>query len=355
MRGAALIAVFFCVVACGSSETTDAGWQGTPVDASLPDSTIDLSDAYPSADPDPDAHSPSPSFGGDASSSFSCTGKTIGAGGHDENVTSGGLARTAHLYVPSSYNPSVGSMLVLAFHGFFETDFEQEIQCRMDESSDAKNFIVAYPQGIANSWNAGQCCGDAWTNNVDDVQFTRDLLGAIEADFCIDPKRVFVTGFSNGGFFSHRLACEMSDVFGAAAPVSGVLGIPPASCKPKRPIPILDFHGTADPVVPYNGGTPLVQIDLAGILNFTSVPDTISFWVNQNGCLGPPLTIFQNGDATCTQYGLCKGGADVVHCKIDQGGHQWPGGVALPVVGKCSTDISATDTMIDFFIANPLP
>lgn len=225
----------------------------------------------------------------------------------------------------------------------------------MDASSDAKNFIVAYPQGIADSWNAGQCCGDAWTNDVDDVQFTRDLLGAIEADYCIDPKRVFATGFSNGGFFSHRLACEMSDVFGAVAPVSGVLGVPPETCKPKRAIPLLDIHGTGDPIVPYNGGTPLVAVDLAGILNFTSVPDTISFWVNQNGCLGFPTTIFQNGDATCTQWSSCKGGADVVHCKIDDGGHQWPGGVELPLVGKCSTDISATDTMIDFFMANPLP
>jgi polyhydroxybutyrate depolymerase len=331
----------------------DAGWQGIPADASFPDGGIDFADAYPTADPDPDAHAPSPTFGGDASSSFRCTGKTLGSGSRDENVSSGGLSRVAHLHVPSSYDPTVGSMLVLSFHGFFETGSLEEVQTRMDTSSDAKGYIVAYPEGIASSWNAGDCCGDSWTNSVDDVQFTRDLLAAIESDYCIDPKRVFAAGFSNGGFFSHRLGCEMSDVFGAIAPVAGVLGIAETSCKPKRPIPVLDFHGTADPVVPYDGGTPIIPINIAGSLDFRSVSETMSFWVNANGCLGYPKTIFTNGDATCTEWTLCK--ADVVHCAIDQGGHQWPGGVALPVVGKCSTDISATDTMYQFFAAHPLP
>jgi polyhydroxybutyrate depolymerase len=257
------------------------------------------------------------------------------------------------MHVPSSYDKTKGTMLVVAYHGFSESGLEQEVQSRMDTSSDAKGYIVAYPDGIATSWNAGDCCGDSWTGGVDDVQFTRDLLGAIEADYCIDPKRVFATGFSNGGFLSHKLGCEMSDVFGAIAPVSGVLGEDPSLCKPKRPIPVLDFHGSSDPVVPYDGGTPFINIGM-GIV-FRSVPDTLAFWVNENGCLAPPVTIFQNGDATCTQWSLCKGGADVVHCKIDDGGHQWPGGVALPIVGKCSTDISATDTIIDFFEAHPLP
>jgi polyhydroxybutyrate depolymerase len=340
---------------CGSNQAADAGWEGTAIDATFPDGGIDFADAYPTADPNPDAFAPSPGFGGDAASGAHCTGKTLGAGSHDENVTSGGLARVAHLHVPAGYQSTTGAMLVLAFHGFFETGSLQEVQSRMDKSSDANGYIVAYPEGIASSWNAGDCCGDSWTNSVDDVQFTRDLLGVIEGDYCIDPKHVFAAGFSNGGFFAHRLGCEMSDVFGAIAPVAGVLGIAPTSCKPKRAIPVLDFHGTADPIVTYNGGTPIIPISVAGSLDFRSVGDTLSFWVNANGCMAPETTIFTNGDATCSKWGLCKGGADVVHCKIDQGGHQWPGGVALPVVGKCSTDISATDTMYQFFVAHPLP
>jgi polyhydroxybutyrate depolymerase len=353
MRGAAVTGALW-LLGCGSSALVP-GWEGTAVDASLPDAGIDFADAYPTGDPDPDAWAPSPTFDAGATGGYRCTGKTLGSGSRDEDVTSGGLARVAHLHVPTLYDPTSGAMLVLAFHGFFETGALQEVQSRMDPSSDAKGYIVAYPEGIANSWNAGDCCGDAWTNSVDDVQFTRDLLAAIENDYCIDPKRIFATGFSNGGFFAHRLGCEMSDVFGAIAPVSGVLGIDPSSCLPTRPIPVLDFHGTADPIVPYDGGTPIIPIDVAGVLDFRSVTDTLDFWINENGCLAPETTIFTNGDATCMQWGLCKGGADVVHCKIDQGGHQWPGGVALPVVGKCSTDISATDTIYDFFAAHPLP
>ena len=352
MRAAALTIALF-LAGCGTSSAVDAGWEGTPTDASFEGGSVNLADAYPTADPNPDASAPSPDFDASTSTTFTCTGKTLGSGSHDENVSSGGLARVAHMHVPSSYDATKGAMLVVAYHGFSESGYAQEIQSRMDKSSDAKGYIVAYPEGIATSWNAGDCCGDSWTGGVDDVQFTRDLLGAIEADYCIDPKRVFATGFSNGGFLSHRLGCEMSDVFGAIAPVAGVLGEAPSSCKPKRPIPVLDFHGLSDPVVPYNGGTPFINIGM-GIV-FRSVPDTLSFWVNENGCLAPPVTIFQNGDATCTEWSLCKGGADVVHCKIDQGGHQWPGGVALPIVGKCSTDISATDTIIDFFEAHPLP
>jgi polyhydroxybutyrate depolymerase len=353
MRAVAAMGLF--LLGCGSSETPDAGWVGVPTDATFPEGSIDFADAYPTADPDPDAYAPSPDFGGDASSGFRCTGKALGAGSHDENLTSGGIARVAHLHVPPGYDNTTGTMLVLTFHGFFETGLLQEVQSRMDPSSDAKGYIVAYPEGIGSSWNAGDCCGDSWTNSVDDVQFTRDLLGVIANDYCIDPKHIFATGFSNGGFFAHRLGCEMSDVFGAIAPVAGVLGIDPATCKPTRAIPVLDFHGTADPIVPYDGGVPILSIEIAGSLNFRSVSDTLAFWINANGCLGFPTTVFSNGDATCTDTGLCKGGADVVHCKIDQGGHQWPGGVALPIVGKCSTDISATDTIYDFFAAHPLP
>jgi polyhydroxybutyrate depolymerase len=354
MRGAAVF-VACMLVACGSEDTEVSHWEGTPTDASFPEAGINLTDAYPTGDPDPDAYAPSPTFGGDGSTTVTCTGKTLGAGSHDENVTSGGLLRVAHLHVPTGYNSGLGTMLVVNYHGFFGDGLEQEVQSRMDTSSDAHGYIVAYPDGIANSWNAGDCCGDAWTNNVDDVQFTRDLLAAIEADYCIDSKRVFAAGFSNGGFMSHRLGCEMSDVFGAIAPVSGVLGIDPTDCNPVRAIPVLDFHGVSDPIVPYNGGTPIIPIDISGVLDFRSVADTLYFWVSSNGCLGPPTQIFQNGDATCTEWGLCKGGADVVHCKISDGGHQWPGGVALPIVGVCSTDISATDTMYDFFVAHPLP
>jgi polyhydroxybutyrate depolymerase len=347
--------------ACGNSdENTTGHWNGDVADAAMPDGYIDLADAYPTSDPDPDGGtSAAPTFGDGGAPvtlSASCTGKQAGSGDSVVTLTSGNLLRDAILHVPQSYDKTKPTELVLNFHGFTSNAAEQVVLTRMNAAADTRNIIVAYPDGIASSWNAGDCCGDSWTNNVDDVQFTKDLLAKLEGDYCVDTKRVYAAGFSNGGFFSHRLGCEMSDVFGAIAPVSGVMGQDPSTCTPTRAMPVLDFHGTGDPIVPYNGGTPVLPIDLgSAFLQFRSVATTIDAWRSIDDCLGAGTVIFSNGDTTCTEYDSCKGGAVVTHCKIDDGGHEWPGGVPVPILGKTTNDISATDTMLNFFDAHPLP
>ncbi|MGH7282529.1 MAG: extracellular catalytic domain type 1 short-chain-length polyhydroxyalkanoate depolymerase [Polyangiaceae bacterium] len=358
---AAAFVVFPCVLfACGSQdEVGDGHWNGTAVDASF-DGTFELADAYPTTDPDPDGGTrAAPSFGDGGTStttSADCTGKTIGSGDPFITLTSDNLLRDAYLHVPASYDKTKPTELVVNFHGFTSNAPEQIVLTRMNRAADSRNVIVAYPDGVGASWNAGDCCGDSWTNSVDDVQFTKDLLSKLENDYCIDPKKVFATGFSNGGFFSHRLGCGMSDVFGAIAPVSGVFGQDPTTCTPKRAMPVLDFHGTGDPIVPYNGGTPVIPIDLgSAFISFRSVPVTVDAWRQIDGCLGSGSVIYQNGDATCTEYSQCRSGSVVTHCKIDDGGHEWPGGVAVPFLGNTSNDISATDTILNFFDAHPLP
>jgi len=347
--------------ACGSSNGVDNGhWDGTAVDAGMTDASIDLADAYPTTDPDPDGGTrAAPSFGDAGASTTtitSCTGKTAGSGDSVITLTSGNLLRDAILHVPSSYDKTKPTELVLNFHGFTSNAAEQVILTRMNRAADARNLIVAYPDGVGASWNAGDCCGDSWTNSVDDVAFTKALLAKLEGDYCVDSKRVYATGFSNGGFFSHKLGCEMSDVFGAIAPVSGVFGEDPNKCTPHRPMPVLDFHGTGDPIVPYNGGTPVIPIDLgSAFIQFRSVTSTIDAWRKIDGCLGSGTVVYKNGDATCTEYDSCRGGTNVTHCKIDDGGHAWPGGLSVPILGKTSNDISATDTILNFFDAHPLP
>jgi polyhydroxybutyrate depolymerase len=254
--------------------------------------------------------------------------------------------------VPDSYQAERATMLVMNFHGLSSADWQEELLTRMDEASDARGFIVVYPAGVASSWNAGFCCGDAWTGGVDDVQFVRDLIAELGASYCLDPRRIYATGMSNGGFLSHRIGCELAGVVAAIAPVAGVLGLPPDECQPARPVPVLDFHGTADPLVPYDGGSPLIGVPVSGWLNFPPVADTMAVWRARNDCLTAPATIYAQGDATCVRW---DGHAPVVLCTIDGGGHTWPGGVPIPTLGKTSTDISATDTMLDFFAANPLP
>lgn len=353
MRSSLLFGVFLW--ACGGERTTTGQWLGTPTDASV--DAFDLGSKYPTADPDPTGGPmDGPDFdAGAGPKPFGCTGKTGKSGDLTLAFTSNNLPRGSLMHVPSSYDPTKGTMLVVNYHGFTSDALQQIVLSRMNASADKHGYIVAYPQGVARSWNAGSCCGTAWTDSVDDVQFTRDLLALITKDWCIDPKRIYATGFSNGGFLSHRLACEMADVFAAVAPVSGVLGVDAKECNPSRPMPIIDFHGTSDPIVPYNGGTPIVPIDLGPILAFRSVADSMSIWRQKDGCLGQGTIIYQKGDATCTSWGSCSAGVEVVHCKIDDGGHTWPGGVPIPFVGKTSTDISATESMYNFFTAHPMP
>jgi polyhydroxybutyrate depolymerase len=287
---------------------------------------------------------------------LACTGKDEKKGGPElVSLTSGGVLRTAIVHVPTGYDATRPTMLVLNFHGF-SSDAEQEaLLTKMSDAADARGVLVVYPYGLFSSWNAGQCCGDAWTNSVDDLGFVRDLVAKLESDYCVDPRRVFATGMSNGGFLSHRLGCEASDLFAAIAPVAGVLGIPAAECKPGRAVPVMHFHGTDDPLVPYDGGMPLTKWASGGMLDFPSVNDTLAVWRALDGCTDEADVSYQHGDATCVRWSTCTAGAAVVRCTIDGGGHTWPGGMDVPLLGKTSHDLDATNAMLDFFDAYPMP
>jgi polyhydroxybutyrate depolymerase len=283
--------------------------------------------------------------GGGGSSVATCTGKAQPTMTDDTwTVHSGGLDRTAHVHVPPSYDPTRATPLVLNFHGYYSNASQQDLLSRMTAKADREGFIAIHPEGTgtSQSWNAGACCGEAASNNVDDVGFVRDLLATAADRLCIDSHRIFATGMSNGGFLSHRLGCELADRIAAVAPVAGVLGIP--TCAPSRPMPIMHFHGTSDSLVPYDGNTM-----------FPSVPSTFAGWGTRDQCTDSPSETFLNGDVHCSSYLKCAGGVAATLCTIDNGGHTWPGGTPIPTLGYTTTYISATDAMWAFFDANPLP
>lgn len=351
MRKAALWS--FALVACGDRA------HGT-VRGSAPLEPLDSFDASASAPPSSDAGGDDDADdAADASTGSrdaapvppTCSGKTAGAGDLTLPLTSGGYARTSLLHVPSSYDPTKAAMLVFDFHGFSSDAAQEVLLTHLNTVADARGFVVAHPYGLGNGWNAGDCCTEGQPANVDDVQFVKDLLALVASRWCIDPARVYATGMSNGGFLSHRLACAMSDVFAAVAPVAGVLGIPEDACRPARAVPVLHFHGTADPVVPYDGG-PAAKL-LPPIV-FRSVDETIWHWRSTDACVGAPRVTYAKGDATCVRWSDCHGGADVEQCTIEGGGHTWPGGLPVPLLGKTSADLDASERMIDFFEAHPL-
>jgi polyhydroxybutyrate depolymerase len=350
--------------ACGTDDAQQGHWEGNAADAGpRADAGEGLEGVYPTSDPDPaSAPHDAPTFEPSTPPTnappapFACAGgtRTLQSGERLVTITSGGIPRIAIVHVPKTYDPAKGTMLVFNFHGFTSDGLQEMVISRMNPASEAKNFVVVYPYGVGNSWNSGDCCGDSWTGGVDDVAYVKALLAELSAEYCVDPKRIYATGFSNGGFFSYRLACEMSDVFAAVAPVSGVEGFPATACTPTRAVPVLHFHGTSDPVVKYNGGTPVIPLDITFGLAFRSVNETIQIWRTKDACLGSGKTIFDHGDTKCVDYDSCNGGAQVTLCTIDGGGHTWPGGVPIPFLGKTSKDISATDAMVSFFQAHPL-
>jgi polyhydroxybutyrate depolymerase len=284
--------------------------------------------------------------GGTGGASAACTLPVQAPGTTTLELTSSGEARSARVVVPSSYDGSKLVPLVLVFHGYLGSSEGIEAETEFTPVAEQNGVIAVYPTGLNTSWNAGKCCGTSSSAQRPDVQFVSDLLDALEAKFCVDPKRIYSTGFSNGGMFSNRLGCELTNRIAAIGPVSGPKAVD--TCNPTRFLPVIEFQGTSDIIVP----------DTGQAYGSESVYATIDFWKNNAACLDADATqVFQNGDTTCTEYSQCQGGAAVRLCLIEGGGHQWPGGNPDPGggLGKMTQDIDASAELMKFFLAHPMP
>jgi polyhydroxybutyrate depolymerase len=304
-----------------------------------------------------------------ASASPGCSRGTASAGDHDESLDFGGKTRAYRLHVPSGYSGE-STPLVINMHGFLSNQMEQVKLTGMSALADREGFIVVYPAGAGEplAWNAGDCC-EYTERDRDDIGFIAALLDEIGETACIDLTRVYATGFSNGGFLSHRIGCELSDRFAAIATVSAVLGVAPESCKPGRSLPVLQIHGEADPTIPYAGGAPMGwELLYPGLPapNYRSVTATSDFWREQSGCAAT-RSESNEGDAKCESYDDCDDGSAVTLCTVSGGGHTWPGGdtsafeavvAGIPVttlVGPTSTSFDASAYIWDFFEQHPMP
>jgi polyhydroxybutyrate depolymerase len=283
--------------------------------------------------------------GGRPSNGCDAADSTLAAGDHDVTLTHDGVERAYVVHVPTSYQATTATRLVLNFHGYTSNPGQQATFSAMNATSEAEGFVVVYPAGIQSSWNGGICCGSAASDDIDDVGFARAVVADVSAKLCIDDKRVYSTGMSNGGYLSQRLGCEAADLFAAIAPVAGVMGIPEADCKPSRPMPIIHFYGTADTLVPYEGG---------GALGSPSAADTNAGWVARNGCSGAAVETYNEGVAHCETHETCEAGVRVTLCTIEGGGHCWPGQAICPF-GSSTTDISANTAMWALFQDFALP
>lgn len=268
--------------------------------------------------------------------------------------------RTYTLYVPPSYNPSQPTPLVVALHGRTGTGAGMALVSGMSRVAAQDNFIVAYPDGLNYEWNSIGDLLDDPDRTQDDVQFMRDLVHDLSLDLNIDRARVYVTGFSNGGFMAHRLACSASDTFAAFAAVGSTLYyVMRAVCDGSASAPMLVMHGTADNNILWDG---VVQADSSGAMHQVSysVPDTVRYWVGHDQCDPevyeqeelPVLGNSPDTNVVRAAFTACANDAQVVLYMVRGGGHNWPGMPGIideRVSGVVNTDINASQVIWDWF------
>ncbi|MDD5571757.1 MAG: T9SS type A sorting domain-containing protein [Bacteroidales bacterium] len=251
----------------------------------------------------------------------------------------GGVMRNYITHLPPGYTQGQHLPLVINIHGYTSNASQQQMLSGFDNISDTANFIVVYPNGINNGWNAGINVNAT----IDDVGFLSALIDTFYKEYGINLNRVYATGMSNGGFMSQRLACELSNRMAAIASVAGTIGTSNSkfTCNLSRIVPVMHIHGTSDAIVNYNGST-----------FGTSVDSTIEFWVQKDACpLTPIVTQFPDvntGDgSTITKYyyGLCQDSSEVVLLKVNGAGHCWPGSPFI----ACNMDTLASIEIWNFF------
>jgi polyhydroxybutyrate depolymerase len=262
----------------------------------------------------------------------------------DISLSSGGVARDAWLHVPAGYSAAAPVSLILNFHGDGSNGKEQEALSAMSALADRQGFLVAYPNGLNEQWSAAS--GSA---GAADRQFVRDLVSKLQADYKVDPKRIYATGMSNGGGMTNRVGCDLADLFAAVAPVEGGYG-DWTDCSPSRPMPIMAFHGLTDVVVPYNGGPGTGP---AAGHTFPSIPEWAAAWAARDSCNASAAETHPNADVTRQEWPHCAGGASVVLYSIDHHGDSWPGSKVHPAI--TSQAIDATTVMWSSFQAHPMP
>ncbi len=246
-----------------------------------------------------------------------------------------GVEREARVHVPAVQG-GVPRPLVLAFHGYGGGFWDLESAAGLSDTADAHGFVVAYPQGIGE--------GPTWDLQGDsDTAFVTALIDRLVASQCVDPTRVFATGFSMGGGMTNVLACRLADRFAAVAPVAANHGETwGGACAPSRPVPIIAFHGTLDAFLPYEGGeSPFPDRPVTG------VEEWLAAWASLDGCAADPIVTSVSAEVDVLTWQACD--APVVLYRVLGGGHTWPGGVNDPTFGASTDDISATELMWAFF------
>jgi polyhydroxybutyrate depolymerase len=283
-----------------------------------------------------------------------------------DSIAVGGVTRTFSAQLP----PTKPAPLVIVLHGNTQTGADMMMRTAWPLVARRDRFAVIFPDGLNHAWadlraNATRA-GGAPPEGTDDVAFIATLIEKFVADGTADPKRVYISGISNGGAMAMTLVCARADLFAAGASVIMNLTDEAAvTCHPSRPRPMLIVNGTADPLVPYEGGRGSSYFAADG---FWSTEETLTFWRKLNGCETGDAEVTDMPDRTPADQSTatrisshCPSGHDVVLYRINQGGHRMPGfspdarfpKIAAHLLGPQNADIDGAETIWMFFSRFP--
>jgi polyhydroxybutyrate depolymerase len=223
--------------------------------------------------------------------------------------------------------------LVIVLHGNMQTSADMVSRTSWPAVARREQFSVVFPDGLNRAWEDlrphDARAGRTPPEGTDDVAFIAKLIDKFIADGVTDPGHVYVTGISNGGAMTMTLACKRADLFAAAASVIMNLTDDAAqACHPSRPVPMLMMNGTADPLVPYEGGRGTSRFAVDG---YWSTEETLLFWRRINGCDAADAVSVDLDDRDTTDQttvtritSRCPQGRDVVLYRVNEGGHRMP-------------------------------
>jgi polyhydroxybutyrate depolymerase len=237
--------------------------------------------------------------------------------------------RPFKLHVPRSYDPAAKVPLVVLLHGYTSESAEAESYFKLTAESDRRGFLYAMPDGTQDQrseqyWNASEACCDFYGGGADDSAYLSKLVETVKMAYSVDTKKVYFIGHSNGGFMSHRMACDHAGLVTAIVSLAGMVTSKPEQCKPSRGVTVLQIHGTKDETISYDGG-------FNGGQPYPSALDTVAFWRKLNGCgeqeadASAPLDLeraIEGAETTVTGYRAgCRDGARVELWSIKEGRH----------------------------------
>jgi polyhydroxybutyrate depolymerase len=286
---------------------------------------------------------------------------------HDsfQTLVAGGYVRTLTVFIPDRLAEVRRPLpAVFVLHGGLGSGANVRRQMRMDAVAEREGFIVVYPDGLERGWNDGRndrARQRGRAGAADDVAFLTLAAQRLIRQGLADPARIYLTGVSNGGMMSLRMACDAPPLFAGIAPIIASLPADIAGrCRPRRATPLLIINGTADPLVPYNGGEVGFRGERGAVL---PTEETIAFWRRVNGCSSramrsqsPGRSAGSRTRAEVSLYRECSSGAPVALVRIEGGGHRIPGREERPqpwadrLLGPQNTDFETAEVVWQFFL-----